>query len=162
LLYELLTGALPFDKERLETSGLEEFKRIIQEEEPPKPSSRLSSVNAAHEMVAEKHCTNFRRLTEELSGELDWIVLKALAKDRAQRYESASDFARCSATSRRRAGRGLPAIDGLPAAEIRSAVQATTAHGGHHCSRFDRRHLRKFDASCVGHTGKGGCQTASG
>jgi tetratricopeptide (TPR) repeat protein/tRNA A-37 threonylcarbamoyl transferase component Bud32 len=94
LLYELLTGTTPFDKERLQTSGLDEFKRIIREEEPPKPSTRLTTVNAALETVADKHSTDLRTLSQELSGELDWIVMKALEKDRTRRYESANDFAK--------------------------------------------------------------------
>ncbi len=94
LLYELLTGTTPFEKERLQNSGLDEVKRIIQEEEPPKPSARLSTVSAAAETIAEKHRTDLRTLTHELRGELDWIVMKALEKDRTRRYESASGLAK--------------------------------------------------------------------
>ena len=101
LLYELLTGTTPFDKERLQSSSLDEVKRIIREEEPPKPSTRLSTVDAAQETVAEKHHTDLRTLTQELSGELDWIVMKALEKDRTRRYESANELGEgCSAVSR--------------------------------------------------------------
>jgi tetratricopeptide (TPR) repeat protein len=95
LLYELLTGATPFDKERFQESGLDEVKRIIREEEPPKPSTRLSTLGEtgiALDTIAETHHTDLRTLTRELSGELDWIVMKALEKDRNRRYESASDF----------------------------------------------------------------------
>jgi WD40 repeat protein/tRNA A-37 threonylcarbamoyl transferase component Bud32/Tfp pilus assembly protein PilF len=94
MLYELLTGTTPFDKERLHSCGVDEFKRIVREEEPSKPSTRLSTVDAALETVADKHSTDLRTLKRELSGELDWIVLKALEKDRTRRYESASDFAK--------------------------------------------------------------------
>jgi tetratricopeptide (TPR) repeat protein len=94
LLYELLTGTTPFDKERLESSGLDEFKQIIRKEEPPKPSARLSTLAAALETVVEKRQTNIRTLTRELSGELDWIVMKALEKDRTRRYESANELAK--------------------------------------------------------------------
>ncbi len=94
LLYELLTGTTPFDKERLKNSGLDEVKRIIREEEPPKPSTRLSTLGAALDTVVEKHHTDRRTLTNELTGELDWIVMKALEKDRTRRYETANDFAR--------------------------------------------------------------------
>jgi WD40 repeat protein len=94
LLYELLTGTTPFDKQRLQDSGLDEVKRIIREEEPPKPSTRLSTRGAALDKVTEKHHTDLRTLTRELSGELDWIVMKALEKDRTRRYESAGDFAK--------------------------------------------------------------------
>jgi tetratricopeptide (TPR) repeat protein/tRNA A-37 threonylcarbamoyl transferase component Bud32 len=93
LLYELLTGATPFDKQRFQESGLDEVKRIIREEEPPKPSTRLSTLGAALDTVVEKHHTDRRTLTKELSGELDWLVMKALEKDRNRRYESASGLA---------------------------------------------------------------------
>jgi serine/threonine protein kinase/tetratricopeptide (TPR) repeat protein len=94
LLYELLTGTTPFDKERLQSSGLDEFKRIVREEEPPRPSTRLGTLDAALKTVADKHHTDPRRLTQEISGELDWIVMKALEKDRARRYESANELAK--------------------------------------------------------------------
>jgi hypothetical protein len=93
LLYVLLTGTTPFDKERFQQSSVDEVKRIIREEEPPKPSTRLSTVDAALETLAETHRTDLRTLTQELNGELDWIVMKAIEKDRSRRYESASDFA---------------------------------------------------------------------
>ncbi len=94
LLYELLTGVTPFDKERLGRSGIDELRRIIREEEPPRPSTRLSTLDAALETVVENHQTDLRSLTRELRGELDWIVMKSLEKDRTRRYESASDFAK--------------------------------------------------------------------
>jgi serine/threonine protein kinase len=97
LLYELLTGATPFDQERLKDSSLDDVKRIIREEEPPRPSTRLSTLAQAAanvETLSEAHGTSLRSLAEELSGELDWIVMKALEKDRTRRYESATDFAR--------------------------------------------------------------------
>ncbi len=94
LLYELLTGTTPFEKDRLQNSSLDEVKRIIREEDPPRPSTRLSTLNAAQETVAERHSTDLRAISHELSGELDWIVMKALEKDRNRRYESASDFAK--------------------------------------------------------------------
>ena len=94
LLYELLTGTTPFDKERLKNSELDEIKRIIREEEPPRPSTRLSTLDAALETVAEKHHTDPRTLSHDVAGELDWIVMKALEKDRTRRYESASDLAK--------------------------------------------------------------------
>ncbi len=94
LLYELLSGSTPFEKERLQNSSLDEVKRVIREEDPPRPSTRVSALNADQETVAERHSTNLRALSHELSGELDWIVMKALEKDRTRRYESASDFAK--------------------------------------------------------------------
>ncbi|NQT37337.1 MAG: protein kinase, partial [Planctomycetes bacterium] len=94
LLYELLTGTTPFEREWLKEVGFDEFRRIIREEEPPRPSNRLSTLDAALDTVAEKHQTDPRTLSRQVGGELDWIVMKALEKDRTRRYESANDLAR--------------------------------------------------------------------
>ncbi|GAH07082.1 unnamed protein product, partial [marine sediment metagenome] len=94
LLYELLTGTTPLERERMSEASFDELRQIIREEEPPKPSTRLSTLDGALDTVAEKHHTDLRTLTRQLSGELDWIVMKALEKDRARRYESASGFAK--------------------------------------------------------------------
>jgi tetratricopeptide (TPR) repeat protein len=94
LLYELLTGTTPFDKERLKNSSLDEVERIIREEKPPRPSTRLTALDAALETVADKHHTDLRTLSHEIAGELDWIVMKSLEKDRSRRYESANDLAK--------------------------------------------------------------------
>ncbi|NQT12765.1 MAG: tetratricopeptide repeat protein, partial [Planctomycetes bacterium] len=94
LLYELLTGTTPFDRERLKEVGFDEFRRIIREEEPPRPSTRLSTLDAALDTTAEKHQTDPRKLSRLVSGELDWIVMKALEKNRTRRYESANELAK--------------------------------------------------------------------
>jgi serine/threonine protein kinase/WD40 repeat protein len=93
LLYELLTGTTPFDKQRLHTAAYDEMCRIIREEEPPKPSTRLSTLGAALPTVSAQRRTDPRRLSQLVRGELDWIAMKALEKDRNCRYESASAFA---------------------------------------------------------------------
>src|SRR5262249_53574156 len=93
LLYELLTGNTPFDKERLRTAAYEEILRIIREEAPAKPSTRISRLGLAATGVSAKRKSDPRRLTQLCRGELDWIVMKALEKDRSRRYESASAFA---------------------------------------------------------------------
>jgi WD40 repeat protein/serine/threonine protein kinase len=93
LLYELLTGTTPFDKERLRTAAYEELLRIIREEEPAKPSTRISTLGQAAPGVSAKRKSEPRRLAQLCRGELDWIVMKALEKDRNRRYESASAFA---------------------------------------------------------------------
>ena len=94
VLYELLTGTTPFNKETLQRSGFEEMRRIIREVEPPRPSARISTLNAeALSTVSEKRKVDSRKLSQSLRGELDWIVMKALEKDRNRRYESASAFA---------------------------------------------------------------------
>ena len=94
LLYELLTGTTLFDKETLKHVGFDELRRIIREDEPPRPSSRVSTLNAdTLSMVSDKRKIDPRRLGQTLRGELDWIVMKALEKDRDRRYESANAFA---------------------------------------------------------------------
>ena len=111
LLYELLTGVTPFDGTRLRSAALNEVQRIIREEEPQKPSTRFSflsvearragsddaddssqpSTSAAS--IAKHRRTDPTSLTRQLRGDLDWIVMKALEKDRARRYETANGFA---------------------------------------------------------------------
>jgi serine/threonine protein kinase/formylglycine-generating enzyme required for sulfatase activity len=94
LLYELLTGKPPFDARTLASAGFEEMRRIIREEDPPTPSTRLETL--AHEertVVAKSHGTDSRHLTRLVHGELDWIVMKAIEKDRSRRYETANAFA---------------------------------------------------------------------
>jgi tetratricopeptide (TPR) repeat protein len=93
LLYELLTGVTPFDSERLKTAGYDEFRRILREEEPPRLSVRLSTLEKTLSTASERRGVDARKLTQTLHGELDWIVLKSLEKDRNRRYESASAFA---------------------------------------------------------------------
>jgi tetratricopeptide (TPR) repeat protein len=94
LLYELLTGTTPFESETLKKVGLDEMRRIIREDEPPTPSQRLSTLaGQACSTVSERRGVDGRRLGQVLRGELDWIVMKALEKDRGRRYESASALA---------------------------------------------------------------------
>ena len=93
LLYELLAGALPFDSARLRRAGYAEIQRIIREEEPAKPSTRLTTLGATAADVAKRRGTDLSSLARELRGDLDWITLKAMEKDRTRRYASASEFA---------------------------------------------------------------------
>jgi WD40 repeat protein/serine/threonine protein kinase len=94
LLYELLTGATPFDKETFSKASYDEMRRMIREDEPPRPSQRVSTLEAkARSTISGKRGIDERQLTRALAGELDWIVMKALEKDRQRRYESASAFA---------------------------------------------------------------------
>jgi WD40 repeat protein len=92
LLYELLTGTTPFDGERLRTAGYDEMRRIIREEEPARPSTRVSTLGQAAATVSADRQSDPKRLSQLLRGELDWIVMKALEKDRSRRYETASAF----------------------------------------------------------------------
>ena len=94
LLYELLTGSTPLERARLRQSGYAEILRRIREEEPPKPSTRLSESNEPLPSVAAQRRTEPARLTKLVRGELDWIVMKAIEKDRTRRYETANGFAR--------------------------------------------------------------------
>src|SRR5205807_5347264 len=93
LLYELLTGTTPFDRERLRTAAYDEIRRIIREEEPAKPSTRISTLGVAAATVSTNRQSDAKRLRQLFRGELDWIVMKALEKDRNRRYESANAFA---------------------------------------------------------------------
>jgi len=94
LLYELLTGATPFEMQTLRGAALDEIKRIIREKDPPKPSTRLSTIGGDLATVARQRCVDPKKLTTILRGDLDWIIMKALEKDRTRRYETATEFAR--------------------------------------------------------------------
>jgi serine/threonine protein kinase/tetratricopeptide (TPR) repeat protein len=95
LLYELLTGTTPFDKDRLHAASYDELRRIIREEEPPRPSTRISTLAGdLATTVAEHRRTDARRLRQQVRGELDWIVMKCLEKDRNRRYDTASGLTR--------------------------------------------------------------------
>ena len=95
LLYELLTGTTPFDKERLKQAAFDEVRRIIREDEPPRPCTRLSTMGEqARSISAAQRKSDPKQLGQLVRGELDWIVMKALEKDRARRYETASGLAR--------------------------------------------------------------------
>jgi len=94
VLYELLTGSPPFDQKELLAAGLDEMRRIIRETEPPRPSNRLSTMAAAAlTSTAHHRHTEPPRLVHQVRGDLDWIVMKALEKDRSRRYETANGFA---------------------------------------------------------------------
>ncbi|MCA8988267.1 MAG: serine/threonine protein kinase [Planctomycetaceae bacterium] len=93
LLYELLTGSTPFGRERFESVGLDEVRRIIREEDPPRPSTRLTTATASTSEMSAARMLNYSRSLSEVKGDLDWIVMRALEKDRRRRYESASEFA---------------------------------------------------------------------
>lgn len=91
VLYELLSGTTPFDRERLRSAAFEEMLRIIREEEPPTPSARATT-SAAIDAVAQSRKTQPTTLSRRLRGDLDWITLKALSKERRDRYQTAIDF----------------------------------------------------------------------
>lgn len=93
LLYELLTGTTPIDKKRLGQDALLEILRVIREEEPPRPSTRLSTSEALASIAATRK-TEPAKLAKLMRGELDWIVMKCLEKERSRRYETANGLAR--------------------------------------------------------------------
>jgi serine/threonine protein kinase/tetratricopeptide (TPR) repeat protein len=94
LLYELLTSQTPFDPAQLAKAGLDAMRRTIREQEPPRPSTKLSTMLAADLTTIARHrCSAPPKLIHQVRGDLDWIVMKALEKDRTRRYETASNFA---------------------------------------------------------------------
>ena len=124
LLYELLTGHTPFEKDTLRTAGVDEMRRIIREVEPPRPSARVSTLQAADlSTISERRHIEPRKLSSQLRGDLDWIVMKALDKDRDRRYASASALA---ADVQRY-------LDDEP-------VQACPPSMAHHAAKWVRRH----------------------
>jgi tetratricopeptide (TPR) repeat protein len=91
LLYELLTGTTPFDTRELLKAGLDEVRRVVREQEPVRPSTRLTTMRAADLASVSKHQgAEAPKLIREMRGDLDWIVMKALEKDRARRYATAN------------------------------------------------------------------------
>src|SRR5207253_5347908 len=93
LLYELLTGSTPLSHRRIKEASYAEILRMIKEEEPPRPSTRLSDSGEALASISAQRHMEPAKLTKLLRGELDWIVMKTLEKDRNRRYETANGFA---------------------------------------------------------------------
>jgi tetratricopeptide (TPR) repeat protein len=94
LLYEMLTGTTPLDRKQLKQAAFTEMLRVIREVEPPKPSTRLSNSKDSLPSISAQRKMEPAKLTKIVRGELDWIVMKALEKDRSRRYETANGFAR--------------------------------------------------------------------
>ena len=92
LLYELLAGSPPFSRKELDKAGMLEMLRVIREQEPSKPSMKLSTADGLPTLAANRG-TEPAKLTKLVRGELDWIVMKCLEKDRGRRYETANGFA---------------------------------------------------------------------
>src|SRR5580700_10828347 len=93
LLYELLTGTTPLEADRLREAGFAEMQRLIREQDAPRPSTRLSSLGDSATVVAGNRGLDVKRLAQLLAGDLDWVVMKALEKDRNRRYATPGNFA---------------------------------------------------------------------
>ena len=132
LLYELLTGTTPFDAEMFKRAAIDEMRRIIREEQPPRPSTRLSSLGGSISTVSARRKADPRRLSPSLRGELDWVVMKTLEKDRSRRYETASALA---ADVRRH-------LDGI-------AVEACPPSAAYRFRKSLRKHRRTAWAAAV-------------
>jgi serine/threonine protein kinase/tetratricopeptide (TPR) repeat protein len=122
LLYELLTGSLPFDRQSLRQRGLDEIRRVIREVDPPRPSTRVTTAHDSVEAAKKRH-TEVRQLVSQLRGDLDWITMKALEKDRTRRYDTAIGMA----ADVRRHLRDEPVVAGPPSTLYRA-------------TKFARRH----------------------
>ena len=131
ILYELLTGLRPIDANRLKKAALTEMIRIIREEEPAKPSTRLSTDDSLPSVAALRH-TEPRKLMALLRGELDWVVMKCLEKHRERRYETANGLARD--------------IQRYLADE---AVEARPPSAGYRFGKFVRRHKGQVIAASL-------------
>ncbi|MEM7009862.1 MAG: protein kinase [Verrucomicrobiota bacterium] len=116
LLYELLSGQTPHDAKTLRNAGLDEILRIVREEEPPRPSTRVAKcLDETATEVAERRGLLASKLSQVLNGDLDWIVMKAIEKDRSRRYETANGFA----ADIGRYLRNEPVVAGPPSATYR-------------------------------------------
>jgi WD40 repeat protein/serine/threonine protein kinase len=93
VLYELLTGTTPFEQRRFAQASYDEIRRILREEEPPRPSTRLSTLGESLLKVSSQRRTEPAKLSALVKGDLDWIVMKALEKERSRRYDTASALA---------------------------------------------------------------------
>jgi eukaryotic-like serine/threonine-protein kinase len=93
LLYQLLVGALPFDAGTMRRAGFDEIRRMIREVDPPKPTMRLSSLGQSAKAIAERRNTDVTSLAKDLRGDLEWVTMKAMEKDRTRRYASCSELA---------------------------------------------------------------------
>jgi non-specific serine/threonine protein kinase/serine/threonine-protein kinase len=117
LLYELLVGALPFDPQELRSGGYAGIVQRLREDEPPRPSVRLSTLGERSTDSARKRSVDLRTLRSQLRGDLDWIAMKALEKDRSRRYDSPAEFA----ADVRRHLNNEPVLAGAPTAAYRAA-----------------------------------------
>jgi non-specific serine/threonine protein kinase/serine/threonine-protein kinase len=133
MLYELLTGALPFDPKELRKAGLEGIRKKIVETEPPKPSARLTTLGEQSTQSAQRRSTEPPALRRQLRGDLDWITMKALEKDRTRRYGSPFELS---------ADIGRYLTD--------EPVLATPPSAAYRAKKFARRHKLGVGAAAAG------------
>ena len=125
LLYELLTGSTPLERKRLKQAVFLELLRLIREEESPRPSMRLSTTEELPSIAACRHVEP-RKLSGLVRGELDWIVMKALEKDRNRALRDGQrPGGRPAAVPGRRAGAGVPAVGVVSLPQVRPAEQGS-------------------------------------
>jgi len=116
VLYEMLVGSLPFEPDELRREGLEGILRTLREKEPPRPSTKLSTLGEKTTEIAKRRRTDPRRLVSQMKGDLDWIAMRALEKDRNRRYGSPRELAQ----DIRRHLDDRPVLAGPPSAVYRS------------------------------------------
>ena len=130
ILYELLTGSVPFSRQELQAAGFLEMLRVIREVEPPRPSTKLSK-SGTLPSVADVRRTDPQKLVSLMRGELDWIILKCLEKDRGRRYQAASGLARdLEHYLADEPVEACPPTAAIPAAQVRPQVSHADAGGG--------------------------------
>ena len=155
LLYELLTGTTPLTWQRLKETALTEALRLIREEEPPRPSLRLTESREALATVAARRKTDPAKLRKLVRGELDWLVMKALEKDRNRRYETANSMALdIQRVFKRRARASEAAKRCISNAEVRETEQGSAGSRG-------RRDPVPFGWIGRNHYGAGGSGSAA-
>ena len=169
LLYELLTGSTPLERKRLKEAVFLELLRVIREEESPRPSLRLSTTEELPSIAACRHVEP-RKLSGLVRGELDWIVMKALEKDRnAAVRDGQRAGGRPAAVPGRRAGAGVPAVGMVPLRQVRATEQGGPDHGGGLAhgdadsgGKLRLGHPRPPDAACRLAAGGRRCAAGSG
>ena len=151
ILYELLTGTTPLEKAQIKQAAYNEVLRLIKEVEPPKPSTRLSGSDALPSVAAQRSIEP-AQLTRRISGDLDWVVMKALEKERSRRYETANGLAEdIRRHLGRRTGQCQSSVNHLPHAEIHPSEP-----GGCDCRERDCHgsvcwESREQPVGCSGH-----------
>ena len=155
LLYELLTGTTPFDRQRFATAAYDEIRRIIREEEPPKPSTRLSTLGETLSKVSAQRKTEPAKLSALVRGDLDWIVMKALEKDRTPALRDGQRLCRRRAPIPGRGADRSPAAVGVVSVpQVGRRHKAALDHGGVGGRGIGLGHGREHVAGGAGDRGR--------